>query len=281
MADYKKQHWLPKTYLRQFKSNSIEIDKIYLLSNTKIQKEIPLDNQCQKPYTYSSEKPEEAESKFKFIEENWTETVNNVKDNKQLSNKSLSILREGIIDFHARNIFYENHNNDKERIEAYQALYSTLFISMCSSSKNSIINEKSTTEQLDMNLLKNWIVKIKPIKHDMFTSDNPSLAYNKSGRTVLFILPLTPKYLAILYDKTKIIVKPKAVSKKDIILISQHLWKSKNSCLYSNAKYKVGFIEDDSNSSITAGGVYTEDSKIYFRSHCYNLEDINFGFLDQ
>ena len=75
MPGYKKQHWLPAAYLRNFSVDGAKSTRKSMIwrIDERIRKKVPVESQGFDDYHYSQEAPEEVEREFRVGEDFYAE----------------------------------------------------------------------------------------------------------------------------------------------------------------------------------------------------------------
>src|SRR5215475_915659 len=120
MPAYKRQHWLPAVYLKNF-SHESELGRRAFLwrydGNTMMK--VAVESQCEGNFFYSKEQPEATEKRFWQSEAAYENCVKLIREKKPSSAVDYFSLIFTIFDFHARNAIYAN-NTGKEGVYAYE-----------------------------------------------------------------------------------------------------------------------------------------------------------------
>ena len=90
MPEKKKQHYVPKFYMKNFASSENNVS-VYNIKSKKIISNIPFDSQCYKDYFYG--KDHVLENEFAQKEIIWSNLFNKIIDHKKLSDDDIIQLK--------------------------------------------------------------------------------------------------------------------------------------------------------------------------------------------
>lgn len=254
MAEKKKQHYIPKFYLKRF---ALKDRKMYMYDITKDTlifdgKPVPYKDQFYKNYYYGDDKL--WENKLSELENKWDISFSNIIDGNY-NNSDIDNIKEFAIYQYGRTVFQlEQQTNSTAQIT-----YETLKMHLANNNMGNtqafdIANELSkkkaqeTTHPaklLDIFQKINDEVSDLTFKHIIFdtkesfiSSDNPIAIINPYVNNIGFgmiglviIFPMSSKDLCILYDK-KIYTK---ITSIDEICRNEYIIKKMNSLFYVNA----------------------------------------------
>ena len=204
MAEFVKQHYLPAVYLQNF---CIPGDtpgrkaRVWHFNGT-ASKLATVDSLCFEKHCYSKANAAAVEKHFAETESQYGFVIGRLGARKQLPQSDYPILLAAMIDFHIRNTAHENVTGE-DGLVAYNARAEAcrrLLIGRHNSPHD------PTDEELKTHLETNWTVRIVtgPASVPFCASDNPCvwLALSKTDPKLdLMILPLTPDYTAVAYDR--------------------------------------------------------------------------------
>lgn len=210
MADFKRQHYVPKFYLKGFSSNGSQKQiNILLLKNDLVLKDAQLSKQCAKDYFYS--KNTEVEKILGFVENSASSVFTKLASGSELSEFDFTVLRTFAL------LQYIRTDGARKRLR-YGI---TEMLKPDGEFSDELITEEQTYASLSnfsemMNVTKDLEVKVlkNTSKTPFITSDDPAVLTNKflaqkfdkfggnglgSGGVIL-TLPLSPDYVLFLFD---------------------------------------------------------------------------------
>ncbi|SRR5579862_643662 len=202
MPAYKRQHYLPTVYLKQFSS-----DKSILSRKSRVWRTdengsriAPVESECRSDYFYSKKDPKSAETLFHGLENLYPSGVSKVRSEAEPNRDEHFSFMLMMFDLHLRNAAYENRTGS-EGIEAYNVRVN-LF-------KRELLLHRTEGEPSEDECLRclrdHWRVRIvtAPTGIELLTSDNPSLWFTTrpNGGLHFAILPITPRFCAVAFDQ--------------------------------------------------------------------------------
>lgn len=272
MADKKKQHYVPKFYMRKFLSDSnryflynIEKDSNYGL--------VPYKDQCYEDYFYGKDKI--WEDKLSIKESNWKKIFNrfilgDYSADVISSLKEFAVFQKGRtvdqvekqIDINTEMIFQQmriiiDHDETIDEKEKYYG-----------EAKNKayeIAKQKMTPNEL-LNVFEKIVLTIDDLsfshlhlltKEKLISSDNPVLMLNNFTNNVGFgtaglviMFPVSPMDLIIFYDEkiyTKLNVNSKMDVKNEYIIkkINKMIFCNANNLIYSSIDFKKYLFDEE------------------------------------
>ena len=219
MAEYKKQHYVPRLYLRNFTTDN-KLLSVYNISQCKTIPSAPYDTQCYKNYYYGKDKI--WETQLSKLEAKWGLVFQNILAKKELSREDIYLIKQFALYQLQRTVAmndYMTQQREELLCEYGRLLYKReglVFDSNAESyCKERAKNECSPSENLAFT--EDFIPVIQDLeltvitydtRHDLITSDVPVIAinqfykplngYNCMGLIILF--PITYNCLVVLYD---------------------------------------------------------------------------------
>jgi hypothetical protein len=154
MAEFKKQHYLPASYLKYFTDDATKRNRnssVWRLDAT-TQRRVPVASQCHSDYFYSKTKAKEAESTFHPREEVYCKIVDEVSAGKELEVKRMGDLFLCMFDLHLRNAIHENRTKE-EGFEAYGHRLNMFLFQMLISGDG----KACSIEQIKQHITNNWV----------------------------------------------------------------------------------------------------------------------------
>lgn len=115
MPEKKRQHYVPKSYMRSF-ANERKMFAIFNLKNRKSHYPVPYDDQCCADYFYG--KDTELEDKFAVLENQWKEALDVARNNLPLSADNIQKIKEFAV-FQRQRTLAETEYGKQEKIELY------------------------------------------------------------------------------------------------------------------------------------------------------------------
>lgn len=109
MPEKKKQHYLPKFYMKNFGNNENKL-YIYNLLSQKSYGPVPYENQCYSDYLYG--KQNEWEDRLSLKENQWSIAIKKAINSEPLSNEDIYLLKEFAIYQRQRTLAEINHSQD-------------------------------------------------------------------------------------------------------------------------------------------------------------------------
>lgn len=221
MPQKKKQHYVPKFYMRLF-SNDKKTFAVYNLAKKEIFCPVPYDSQCYKDYFYG--KNGVMENLLSDMETEWAGVIKKALNKKFLSNDDLMSLKKFALYQRQRTLAEEAHNvQARKEIMIVQAkMYlenkgikynDEIVEEFC----NKYANENMAPEEVLQfsNEYLNEILDLKVVvieyktKQELFSSDapvvsinpfhQPSIGYGCMGLIMLF--PISPHMIVVIFDK--------------------------------------------------------------------------------
>jgi hypothetical protein len=197
----KKQHFLPVVYLKQFSPDeraATRTSRIFRCDGRKVN-EVSVESQCYESLFYSKKRASEAENTFKEMEGMYGTLLKRVWNSEQPQNAAEYFgMIVFMFDLHLRNAAYFNHTGE-ERIDAYEFCVRSLRDHIL------CLQENASDNAVVEHLKERWVIRL--IQSDgqqaLMTSDNPCLwcsGFKHPGFSFM-LLPLTPRHLAVAFDK--------------------------------------------------------------------------------
>lgn len=234
MPAYKKQHYLPTTYLGTFaKASSLPArERSIFRVGANAHGFVPVESQCQKPYFYSQSHPQEVEEYFQKVEDIYTLSIPRIQEGYELSKAQLFNLLLFAADLYARNWKFRVQNED-ENFQHYLKRTEVL--------KNIVLpsnnSDLSDLQKRDL-ILNTWDFRVINFHSEnaLLTCDCPThyLGSSKMGdRLKAILLPLTPNACFVAADATTYAIEDRAGSDADAIALNMELIRNANHSVYS------------------------------------------------
>lgn len=216
MPDYKKQHFIPKCYLKNFTSEEM-VFSIYNHKTEKFVDNVPYKNQCQKNYFYNYE----WEKKLNKIETKWGEIFKKINCEDELSIEEVKLLKIFSIYQHLRTKVEYNYSLEREK-ESLREVFKMTCLSKNLSYTDSGFNsfwesfDKYTSPVENLNNAEDFENEIDDLKlliityntnTKLISSDSPVIMTNPFCKNVGFqmigliiFFAVSPNKLAVFYD---------------------------------------------------------------------------------
>ena len=223
MPSYKKQHYLPAAYLRNFSVDgplSTRKSRIWRI-DAKARRQVTVESQGFRPYHYSDQAPEQVEKEFKTGEDFYAECYPDFwkRNAPSTSRRSFGLLVM-MLDLHIRNLAYAKatRNNHAD----YLAMSATVKYRILWGRKEAPADDAAIVEEAQ----RIWRVGFVRCAagHNFLTSDNPSLLARVGSDPAfvnLVLMPVTPLTYAVGYDARKLELNPGTISDIDEVVLTQ------------------------------------------------------------
>lgn len=240
VPDYKKQHYLPVCYLKNF-SLQPELGRrapIWRFDG-KTTREVPVDSQCREDYFYSKSRASLAERFFQSSEKLFVHFLSVVASGRIPSKADYYGLLLSLFDMHIRTEAYENATG-REELDAYKMR--ALGIKRVLVGRVESPPDPSDDEIIS-SLQRNWRVGILPnlSEVELFTSTHPSILWGerRKGETVnAVILPLKPNLLAIGYNRNFVRIEGNRVTTADALSLNRLQCHNASAAIFSARELK-------------------------------------------
>ena len=287
MAEYKKQHYLPASYLSNFSDDPAKRDRksfVWRFDGEK-QIQVPVESQCYENFFYSKDNPKATEKSFHPRETAYCRITEELKKTGNIAVKSMGDLFLYMFDLNLRNANHKN-KTEKDGFYAYQQRLNIFLTQMLLKIEPTKLN----VEVVKSHITKNWRMEIVQAADDcgFVTSDNPSVFMTctsknpKPHRAVeVIMLPLDPQHLALAFDRrfVGIDIKPKA-TQLDMKTLNLNQIQNAERCIFSDHKLDESELElcklHFSHRKKSPGYV---DEKGWRLSTTYLIPDFHFKFM--
>lgn len=238
MAEKKKQHYVPKFYMKNFADDRNNV-AVYNIKTQKTISDIPFDSQCYKDYFYGKDRI--IEDAFAERETQWSNLLTKIIESKQLSDEDILQLKRFAL-YQRQRTAGETEYHREERKELYIKLakdyynkrgdsFDSEIEKACRDYANQSVSPiemvafadilSSIIDDLEL-LIITYKTKNKLIFSDVpVISINPfhkfSIGYSCVGLIMMF--PITPSKLIVLYDSK---MYPKYMGKRYINLTNEN-----------------------------------------------------------
>jgi uncharacterized protein DUF4238 len=224
MPAYKRQHYLPAVYLKNFtldgahatrSSNLWRIDPSRCVSVT-------VESQCAEDFMFSRKEPKKTEEMFQQIEGRYGAAVRKIWTGEDPKVGDSLALILTMIELHARNAVHQNLTGH-EGVDAYNRRLDSFFTRMLLEMDAS---RSATPEEIRDHLKQHWRVRLlRTAENMLLTSDHPSqwLSWDKSNESVavdFILMPVTGFMYAIAYDRRRSKVRGNSLTESDEIVLA-------------------------------------------------------------
>jgi len=235
MPLYKKQHYLPSAYLRNFSVDgpaSTRKSRIWRL-DAKARRQVTVESQGFRPYHYSDQAPEQVEREFQTGEDFYAECYPDFWHGNAPSTPRRAFgLLVMMLDLHIRNLAYAKatRNNHAD------------YLAMSATVKYRILWGRQEAPADDEAILaearRNWRVGFVRCAsdHNFLTSDNPSLLARVGPGPAfvnLVLMPVTPLTYAVGYDARQLELKAGTISEEDEVVLTHLQTRNCVKCVYA------------------------------------------------
>jgi hypothetical protein len=238
MPEFKKQHYVPAVYLKNFSVDQSDFgrkSRVWRYSHGS-EKLVSVDSQCAKDYFYSKRNAATAEKMFQETEFFYGACVQKIRAGKASDQREHFGLILLMFDLHLRNAAYENRTGEEE-IVAYRLRTKALKQWLTGNNQS-----ESTDEETMGHLEKNWRVRIlaSDCCERFITSDNPSIFLsNQRGQFSATILPITPIHVAIAFDRRIVRVARSQVTAIDTKRLNKYQVAQALRSIYSSGNFEA------------------------------------------
>lgn len=270
MPEKKKQHYVPKFYLRQF---SNENKKFYLFNIGKKENigPVPFETQCFEDYFYGADA--KWENKLANLESQWNAALEHIKSHSYSENDIQKIKEFAMYQYIRTKKSLEKQTSSTQKTIAEILESYTAHKSLEASNLNQIIQEVSMENAkktisapflLEMikeqaNLIDDLVFSLITFKTKtkLLSSDNPIIIANPYAKTaglamigLMVIFPISPENLIIFYDG-KIYGETSEKIREETINVDYYAQKI-NALAFANAN-KIIFSKDEITSDCFTG----------------------------
>ena len=243
MPPYKRQHYLPCVYLKNFSadgSRATRISKVWRVDCSRAVS-VTVESQCASNYLFSSQNPEKSEEDFGQMENAYGRAMKKIWAGGDPTVFEYFSLILATCDLYARNIVHENQTG-REGIHAYELRTTTLI--------NRLIlghfgDDALPLDQIKARVMESWGVRLfRTPGGQIATSDHPALCFNwgKTECIDFILLPLTPTVCAAVFDKRTTRTTGSTLTPRDGTFLFDALATHCNSCLYTCEEPEKGVI---------------------------------------
>jgi hypothetical protein len=213
---YKRQHYLPAVYLKEFSGDRKPTrNSLIWRYDGSLSRQVPVESQCAEDYFYSKERPAEAEKVFHGMENLYPKFLARVKAKQNPTGYEYFGLILMMLDLHLRGAAYLNETGG-EGIAAYRMRFHAFKQQLLLGG----LHESPTDDQVAEHLRACWRVRVlESVSGNQFlTSDHPSAwasLFRHRKQLDIVVLPLTPRFTAVAFDKRVVDVTTNCTTAED------------------------------------------------------------------
>lgn len=244
MPAFKRQHFLPCVYLKNFSPDGIRAtreSKVWRVDQTRCAF-VPVKSQCAGDYLFSKRDPKKSEREFQAIEEGYASALAKIWTEGEPTVFEYFALIFATFDLYARNIAHENLTG-LEGVDAYNLRTTTMLNRLVLGNFES---DSLPPGEIKARLIKWWGVRLfRTPGGEIATSDHPALCFNwgKTSSIDFILLPLTPTVCAGVFDKRTTRTQGNMLTADDGVTLFDALVTHCNSCIYTSSKPDDGAVE--------------------------------------
>lgn len=270
MAEKKKQHFIPKTYLKRF-SDDGKFFSIMNVKENKVIEKVPLSKQCQKDYYYGTNL--EWETRFGKLEKNWADIFMKVSENSYLQETDIKLLKQFAVYQRQRTLAEGNYRKEERIALMKEYLRLQLVHDNIPYDENEVekVCRKMAEEKEIQSEILEWaddavglvddlrlvIVEYKT-KNKLISSDAPIILLNQFvprsvgyiSMGLLIIFPITNNKLVVIYDDgmySQITTGQYAESsdEEEVVQLNIMQYLSSENIIYGNNKENFDFVNKE------------------------------------
>jgi hypothetical protein len=246
MPGYKKQHYLPTAYLKNFSSDETKRSRsgnVWRLEG-KSMRSVPIVSQCSSDYHYSKNRAEEIEKGFQKSEQAYTKCVDLILKDRPATRIDYGNLLIAMFDFYLRNRGHENWTGEEE-YDAYRARQWGFINELLTQQKGGNVDEDGLIKFIETN----WRLRIlsPPEGCSFFTSDHPSVWLSLNSVTPalhMVFLPVSPTTMAVSFDSRVFEAVGDRISVEDLVTFNVGQIHSYHQCIFSATAFTEAQIAD-------------------------------------
>lgn len=219
MSVYKKQHFVPQFYMKNFSENKKSFS-LYRINEGKIIKSASFSNQCCQDYYYGENL--EWEIRLSHMECNWAETIRKIKKETKLTGEDIASLKSFLVYQMFRTKGQVEHIKKEGVLEILHDIFTRSGYPQYKKHSYAIEQAESMADKQlmpsvwlnevrdNMDLVSDLsLVVVNYQTHNLLiSSDTPVIAFNPYFEDALFlpamglilICPISPKQLLVIYD---------------------------------------------------------------------------------
>jgi hypothetical protein len=215
---YKRQHFVPASYLRYFAIDQSKCDRRSRLWRTDKNGSIQVSakTQCAENFIYSRDDAAVAEAHFQIFEKSYCDCLDCLRQDWDLSRQQYGNLLLCMWNLNLRNAAHQNLS-DHDGFRAYQIRWHLAATGLLLGGEGILFDTASFQAHIE----NFWSLRIMVAPRDSFfiTSDNPAMMISLSPVSRLvdgLVLPLTPTLLAFAFDHRRVRFKNTQLSPRDV-----------------------------------------------------------------
>jgi hypothetical protein len=223
MTEYKKQHFLPASYLRYFSKDQSKCrrDSRICQFDGKETRNVSVASQCYGKYFYSKKSPADVELMFQKREQIYCSFVDTIRAGHEIEIQNFGDLFLCMCDLNLRNAAHVNSTGE-EGIDAYDARLGLFFSGLL------LAKGEANLEVVKYHLQTNWRMEILPAPSgfQFVTSDHPTVFMtcdnppNPQNPLQIIMLALDPMHIAVAFDRRFVSIERTSVTVADINLFN-------------------------------------------------------------
>lgn len=240
MPPFKKQHFLPSSYLKYFSDDQMNCGRKSCTwrFDGKEMRRVPVESQGFENYFYSKEKAAETERLFQPREEIYCHFVDQIRLGKEPPRKSFGDFFLCMFDLHLRNAAHKNLTSG-EGVSAYQARLTMFFSQLLVGGDHA----DCTIPKVKDHIQTHWRMEIIPAppEYQFLTSDHPSIfmtcthAASKARNALqMILLPVDPLHTAVAFDRRFISLRNQVATPSDVQTLNVGQVQNCEKCVYSS-----------------------------------------------
>ncbi|OAM90390.1 DUF4238 domain-containing protein [Termitidicoccus mucosus] len=245
MPAYKRQHFLPCVYLKNFSPDGAKAtrdSKVWRIDEKRTAF-VPVKSQCAGDYLFSKIAAKKSENEFQAIEDGYAAAVAKIWSGGDPTVFEYFALIVAVLDLYARNISHENHTGH-DGAHAYQLRTTSLLDRLIAGNQS---RETLPQDEIYARLKRFWDVRLflTPPGREIVTSDHPVLCFNwGEGDAMDFLLmPVTPGACAAVFDKRTTHTSGHRLTESDGTNLFRFSATHAHSCLYTASEPDQGAID--------------------------------------
>lgn len=245
MPRYKRQHFLPCVYLKNFSADGARATRLSKVWRVDAKRSIlvTVESQCSGDYLFSKTNAEKSEREFQAIEDGYAAAIAKIWSGGDPTVFEYFALMASVFDLYARNIVHENYTG-REGGHAYQLRMVSLLNYLIVGNQS---REALPETEIFSRLKQHWRVRLfkTPPGREILTSDHPVLCFNwGEGEAIDFLLmAVTPTICAVVFDKRTTVTCGHTLTETDGKNFYHALATHAHSCLYTASMPENVLIE--------------------------------------
>lgn len=238
MPAYKRQHFLPCVYLKNFspeRAKATRDSKVWRIDSRRTLS-VSVKSQCAGDYLFSKTAADKSEGEFQAIEQAYATAVARIWEGGDPTVFEYFALVVAILDLYARNISHENCTGS-DGAHAYRLRTISLLDRLIAGNRS---REALPQEEAFARLKEFWSVRLflTPPGREIVTSDQPVLCFNwgESDDMDFLLMPVTPGVCAAVFDKRTTQIHGHRLTESDGTHLFQLTAMHAHSCIYTTSE---------------------------------------------